>query len=61
VAGKITDPALEHHGNIYTAALNEGSTLRVIAKPTLKEGEINRLFISDAEVLFDSSATEESA
>jgi len=51
VAGKITDPALDTPGNKYTAALNEGAVLRVTAKPTLKDGELHRLFISDAEIL----------
>ena len=51
VAGKITDPALDTPGNKYTAALNEGAVLRVTAKPTLKDGELHRLFISDAELL----------
>ena len=49
VPGKITDPALGRPGNVYTAALNDGATLLVAAKPTLRDGEIKRLFVSDAE------------
>jgi hypothetical protein len=48
VSGKITDPALETPGNVYTTALNEGAALRVTAKPTLKSGVLHTLFVSDA-------------
>jgi len=49
VAGKITDPVLDQPGsNIYTQALDRTERLRVVAKPTMKDGEINRLFISNA-------------
>jgi hypothetical protein len=48
VAGKIADPALEKPNNVYTKALNEGGTLHVIAKPTLKRGQIHTLFITGA-------------
>jgi hypothetical protein len=48
VPGKITDPALESAGNIYTTALNEGIKLQVTAKPTLKNGNLHTLFVSDA-------------
>jgi hypothetical protein len=48
VPGKITDPVVGVIGsNIYTKALDEGTELTVIAKPTLRDGAINRLFISD--------------
>jgi len=50
VPGKITDPALEQPNNVYTAALNAGVVLHVTAKPVLKDGQIDRLFISHAEV-----------
>jgi hypothetical protein len=50
VSGKITDPALEKSGNIYTTALNEGLALKVTAKPTLKDGAVHTLFVSDAKV-----------
>jgi hypothetical protein len=49
VAGKVTDPALAQSHNVYTRALDDGSPLRVTAKPTLKDGRITRLYISDAE------------
>ena len=48
VAGKITDPALTIPNNIYTAALDRGVPLRVTAKPTLKNGVIQTLYVSDA-------------
>lgn len=48
VAGKITDPVLDQPGNIYTHALDRAEPLLVTAKPTMKDGEINRLFISNA-------------
>jgi hypothetical protein len=51
VPGKVTDPALSERDNIYTRALNDGTPLRVTAKPTLKDGRIYRLFISDASLL----------
>jgi hypothetical protein len=46
--GKITDPALALPHNSYASALASRQPLRVRAKPTLREGEIDRLFISDA-------------
>jgi hypothetical protein len=57
VSGKITDPSLGQPGNVYTAALNEGTNLQVTAKPTLKDGAIKRLFVSDAKVSPDSSSS----
>jgi hypothetical protein len=48
VSGKISDPSLEEPKNIYTQALNEGAVLHVRAKPTLKEGKIQKLFITAA-------------
>jgi hypothetical protein len=48
VSGKISDPALEEPNNIYTRALNEGGTLHVKAKPTLKHGQIRTLYITEA-------------
>lgn len=50
ISGKITDPSVGIAGNIYTRALNEGATLVATAKPTLQNGEINRLFISNARI-----------
>lgn len=46
--GRITDPALETVGNVYTSALNQGFPLVITAKPTIKDGKIVRLYISDA-------------
>ncbi|WP_035682431.1 DUF7947 five-stranded beta-barrel domain-containing protein, partial [Bradyrhizobium liaoningense] len=48
VLGKISDAALDQPNNIYTRALNEGQTLHVTAKPTLKDGELHKLYISSA-------------
>jgi hypothetical protein len=49
VSGKIADPALDRPNNVYTKALNEAEVLHVIAKPTLKDGKIHKLFITHAE------------
>jgi hypothetical protein len=48
VKGKIVDPALAIPHNVYTTALDNGTPVRVTAKATLRNGEIDRLFISDA-------------
>ena len=50
VSGKITDPALDRAGNVYTTALNAGLPLHVTAKPTLKDGRLHTLFVSDAKL-----------
>jgi hypothetical protein len=50
VSGKIADEELGKPGNVYTRALNDGLVLKVIAQPTMKEGKINRLFITHAEL-----------
>jgi hypothetical protein len=50
VSGKIADPELGVPGNVYTRALNEGLVLKVAAQPTMKEGKINRLFVTRAEI-----------
>lgn len=46
--GKITDPALRQAHNVYTSALDSQRVVRLVAKPVLKNGEISRLYISDA-------------
>lgn len=46
--GKITDPSLRQAHNVYTSALDSHKTVRLVAKPVLKNGEISRLYISDA-------------
>jgi hypothetical protein len=48
VSGKVTDPAVALDENLYTRALADGTELIVTAKPTLKNGQITKLFISDA-------------
>jgi hypothetical protein len=51
VSGKITDPALEQPHNVYTAALDAGAALHVLAKPVFKDKKLHRLFISHAELI----------
>lgn len=46
--GKITDPALKNAHNVYTAALDTKQVVILIAKPVNRNGEISRLYISDA-------------
>jgi hypothetical protein len=48
VRGKITDPSLEQPSNVYTSALDKHVGCSVQAKAVRKDGEIHRLFISDA-------------
>lgn len=48
VRGKITDPALGVAENVYTHALDTQRHVLITAKPVLHEGEIKRLYISDA-------------
>jgi hypothetical protein len=48
VPGKVTDPAVARDGNLYTRALADGTELIVMAKAILKDGQITKLFISDA-------------
>jgi hypothetical protein len=50
VVGKVTDPAVAHSENLYARALADGIELIITAKPTLKDGQIAKLFISDAVV-----------
>jgi hypothetical protein len=45
--GEITDPILLMPNNPYPAALNSHRWLAVVGKPQLKDGEIERLYISD--------------
>jgi hypothetical protein len=49
LTGKISDPALALPNNIYTQALNDHSSFIISAKPVKKNGEIQKLFVSDAE------------
>ena len=48
VRGKITDPLLETPHNIYTAALDDSRQVIISGKPLLRQGEITKIFISDA-------------
>jgi hypothetical protein len=45
--GEITDPILITPNNPYTAALNAQRWIAVVGKPQLKDGELERLYISD--------------
>jgi hypothetical protein len=45
--GEITDPVLLTPNNPYSTALNGQRWLAVVGKPQLKDGEIERLYISD--------------
>src|SRR5690606_29002084 len=46
--GKITDPSLKSPQNVYTSALDRKNVVILTAKPVIKDGEISKLFISDA-------------
>lgn len=48
VTGKINDPALNEPNNIYSQSLNDHIGFVCTAKPILKDGEIHKLYISDA-------------
>ena len=48
IKGKITDPALSQVGNIYTQALDQKTSFSFSAKPVNKDGELHKVFISDA-------------
>lgn len=47
---KISDPLLSQTGNPYTRALHTRTALAVVAKPTTKDGQLVKLFVSDAAV-----------
>jgi hypothetical protein len=53
IRGKITDPLLRTPHNVYTEALNEGSRVRITAKPIIRGDEIAKLYISDAQLKGD--------
>jgi len=48
IRGKITDPALAMPENVYTHTFDLKVPVVVTAKPVLRDGEIHRLYISDA-------------
>ncbi len=48
VKGKITDPLLLEPGNVYTRALDQETPFSFTAKPVTKDGEVHRLYVSDA-------------
>ena len=47
VSAKITDPELLTPNNRYVLALASQAIVRVVAKPVLRDGELERLFISN--------------
>lgn len=47
VSARITDPAFALPNNAYVLAMAAQQLIVVRAKPTLKDGELERLFISD--------------
>jgi hypothetical protein len=47
INGEITDPIFHTPGNPYTAAMNAQRPISVIAKPQIKDGDIEKLYISD--------------
>lgn len=51
VPGKISDPSLQKPNNVYTSALNAQQGFMAHAKAVRKGGQIQRLYISDAEPL----------
>jgi len=48
ITGYVRDPAFDKTPNVYTEALTRQGWLNVKAKPTLKEGRIQALYIMDA-------------
>ena len=53
LTGKITDPGLEIPNNMYTKSLNDHTEFMVQAKVVRKNGEIKRLYISNADALVE--------
>jgi hypothetical protein len=47
ITGEITDPILLTPNNPYSAALASQRWIGVVGKPVLKEGEVEKLYISD--------------
>lgn len=47
ILGEITDPIISNPNNPYSEALSKQRWLSVLAKPQLKDGEVEKLFISD--------------
>jgi hypothetical protein len=48
-AARITDPAVSLPNNAYVTSMAAKTTLRVRAKATMRDGQIERLYISDYE------------
>lgn len=51
IRGKITDPALELIGNIYTKSLDQKTRFSFSAKPVNRDGKLYSVYISDADEL----------
>lgn len=50
ISAVITDPQLQQSNNPYSLAFAAGEAISVIAKALIKDGEVDRLFISDVAV-----------
>ena len=48
ITGHLRDPVFQSAPNIYTEAATKQGWLNITAKPTLKEGRIQALYIMDA-------------
>jgi hypothetical protein len=48
--GEITDPLIDTPDNPYSRAFNQQAWLAVSAKPRLRDGEVERLYISDTAI-----------
>ncbi len=51
ITGDLLDPAAEEHPNIYTESL--GKKIKIVAKPTFKDGQLYRLAVNDAKPMSD--------
>lgn len=48
VSGVINDPVISTPHNIYTKSLDNGASFTISAKPVRKNGELYKLYVSDA-------------
>lgn len=51
IVGQISDPVLSVPGNIYSKALDEHIPIAITAKPIIRDGEIIKIHISNAEAI----------
>lgn len=50
VVGQISDPVLDIPNNIYSSALDDQSSLILIGKPIIRDGQVVKIHISNARV-----------